>query len=64
MFSQKNQENSTFFCTFWDCGDVAGVHGPGLGCGHGRAYPGGQNKLKSKENTMLFNSFLEQVAKT
>jgi len=31
---------------------------------HSRASPGGQNKLKSNENTMFFNTFLENVAKT
>ncbi len=44
---------------------ISGMSGwAGLGCGRGRTYPGGQTKLKSNENTRLFNSFLENVAKT
>ena len=67
----KKQENTMFFShvllgksrklyVFHYFLGVAGVHGPGLGCGHGRALRGAQVMLKSNENTMFFNTFQQK----
>ncbi len=52
------------FYTFSDYGGVAGGHGPGLGRGHGRAFHGAPEMLKSNENSIVFNSFQEKYSKT
>ena len=60
--TSKTQLFSILF--FSDSGGVAGGHGPGLGCGHGRASHGTPEMLKSNENSTVFNSFQEKCSNT
>ncbi len=62
-FLIENIKNSMIFYTFSDSGGVAGGHGPGLGCGHGRASHGTPEMLKSNENSTVFNSSQENARK-